>query len=88
MNRNFPNIEPATEGGGAEPTYEFWPPNGRQPKVMQFMITTSGLNSYAHTFLMPSGRMFVQANISSSECVSRSLSTFLKIVVCSSMGLR
>jgi hypothetical protein len=31
---------------------------------MQFMIKTSGLNSYAHAFLLPSGRVFVQANIS------------------------
>ncbi|KAH7890328.1 hypothetical protein F5I97DRAFT_1946086 [Phlebopus sp. FC_14] len=31
---------------------------------MQFMITTSGLNSYAHTYLMPSGKMLIQANIS------------------------
>jgi hypothetical protein len=69
INRNFPNIDPATEGGAAEPTYEFWPPNGRTPQVMQFMIQTSGLNSYAHTFLMPSGRMFVQANVSTSQWI-------------------
>jgi hypothetical protein len=31
---------------------------------MQFMVDTSGLNSYAHAFMMPSGKMFVQANIS------------------------
>jgi hypothetical protein len=67
VNRNFPNIDPATEGGAAEPTYEFFPSRGGTPQQMQFMITTSGLNSYAHTFLMPSGKMFVQANISTSE---------------------
>ncbi|KAG9117715.1 hypothetical protein FRC07_007318, partial [Ceratobasidium sp. 392] len=37
---------------------------GTAAAVMQFMITTSGLNSYAHLFLMPSGRMFAQANYS------------------------
>lgn len=69
VNRNFPNTDPATEGGAAEPTYEFFPSNGAAPQVMQFMITTSGLNSYAHTFLMPSGKMFVQANISTSTLI-------------------
>lgn len=68
INRNYPNIDPAYEGGAAEPTYEFYPPkSGYTPKVMQFMIDTSGLNSYAHLFLMPSGKIFAQANYSSSE---------------------
>ncbi|EIW74075.1 glyoxal oxidase [Coniophora puteana RWD-64-598 SS2] len=61
VNRNFPNTDPAYEGGGAEPTYEFFPSLGTPP-VMQFMIQTSGLNSYAHSYLMPSGKMLVQAN--------------------------
>ncbi|KAG7095082.1 hypothetical protein E1B28_005870 [Marasmius oreades] len=64
INRNYPNTDPAFEGGAAEPTYEFYPANGRKAEVMQFMIKTSGLNSYAHTFMMPSGKMFVQANVS------------------------
>jgi hypothetical protein len=64
INRNFPNNDPAFSGGAAEPTYEFYPPNGRQPQMMQFMVKTSGLNSYAHAFHLPSGRMFVQANYS------------------------
>ncbi|KAF9490245.1 copper radical oxidase [Pleurotus eryngii] len=64
VNRNYPNVDPEFEGGAADPTYEFFPANGRAPQTMQFMIRTSGLNSYAHTFLMPSGKMFVQANIS------------------------
>ncbi|KAF5336234.1 hypothetical protein D9758_014367 [Tetrapyrgos nigripes] len=59
------NPDPATEGGAAEPTYEFFPSNGEEAKVMQFMIDTSGLNSYAHTYLMKSGKMFLQANLSS-----------------------
>ncbi|KZP11662.1 copper radical oxidase [Athelia psychrophila] len=62
VNRNFPNVDP-TEGGAAELTYEFYPSRG--PAVdMAFMTTTSGLNAYAHAFLMPSGKMFVQANVS------------------------
>ncbi|KAJ8689667.1 hypothetical protein PTI98_012545 [Pleurotus ostreatus] len=64
VNRNYPNVDPEFEGGAADSTYEFFPANGRAPQTMQFMIHTSGLNSYAHTFLMPSGKMFVQANIS------------------------
>jgi hypothetical protein len=63
INRNYPNTDPATEGGAAEPTVEFFPSKG-DAKVMQFMVDTSGLNSYAHAFLMPSGKMFVQANVS------------------------
>ncbi|TFK47067.1 DUF1929-domain-containing protein [Heliocybe sulcata] len=64
INRNYPNTDPAYEGGAAEPTYEFYPSNGQAPQVMQFMIKTSGLNAYAHTFNMPSGKMLVQANYS------------------------
>ncbi|KAL0577538.1 hypothetical protein V5O48_004436 [Marasmius crinis-equi] len=65
VNRNFPNDDPAYSHGGSEPTYEFYPSKG-EAKVMQFMVKTSGLNSYAHTFLMPSGKMFVQANYSTT----------------------
>ena len=28
------------------------------------MVNTSGLNMYAHTYLMPSGKIFMQANYS------------------------
>lgn len=63
INRNYPNTDPEYEGGAAEPTYEFFPSKG-PATVMNFMITTSGLNSYAHTYLMPSGNMLIQANIS------------------------
>lgn len=66
VNRNTPNTDPELEGGAAEPTYEFYPANGRIATVMQFMIKTSGLNAYAHTYLMPSGKVLVQANISTS----------------------
>ncbi|KAJ3508389.1 hypothetical protein NLJ89_g5777 [Agrocybe chaxingu] len=64
VNRNYPNVDPEFEGGAAEPTYEYYPPTGTTPQTFQFMIKTSGLNAYAHTFLMPSGKMFVQANLS------------------------
>ncbi|PCH37118.1 copper radical oxidase [Wolfiporia cocos MD-104 SS10] len=63
INRNYPNVDPEYEGGAAEPTFEFYPSKG-EAQVMNFMIKTSGLNAYAHTFMMPSGKMFVQANIS------------------------
>ncbi|KAH8100960.1 copper radical oxidase [Cristinia sonorae] len=63
INRNYPNVDPAFEGGAAEPTYEFYPSKG-EPQMMQFMVDTSGLNSYALTYLMPSGNMLVQANVS------------------------
>jgi hypothetical protein len=65
INRNTPNTDPAYEGGAAEPTYEFWPSRG-EAQVMPFMVKTSGLNSYAHAYLLPSGLMFVQANLSTS----------------------
>jgi hypothetical protein len=66
INRNTPNTDPTYEGGAAEPTYEFFPPRSQAPQVMNFMVKTSGLNSYALTYLMPSGKMFVQANYSTS----------------------
>ncbi|KAF8884137.1 copper radical oxidase [Infundibulicybe gibba] len=67
VNRNFPNDDPTTSHGAAEPTFEFYPARPGDPERMQFMTKTSGLNAYAHTFLMPSGKMFVQANLSTSE---------------------
>ncbi len=67
INRNYPNVDPEFEGGAAECTYEYYPANGRTATTMQFMINTSGLNSYPHTFLMPSGKMFVQANVSTGK---------------------
>jgi hypothetical protein len=64
INRNFPNTDPDS-GGAAENTYEFFPSNGQAPP-MPFMRNTSGLNAYPHTFLMSSGKMFIQANYSTS----------------------
>lgn len=81
VNRNYPNTDPETEGLAAEPTYEFYPTNGQTPQVMQFMIKTSGLNAYAHTFLLSSGKMFVQANISTSTFVRQSTIIDLSLTV-------
>ncbi|KAJ7212240.1 glyoxal oxidase N-terminus-domain-containing protein [Mycena pura] len=64
INRNYPNTDPMYEGGAAEPTYEFYPSNGQTPQIMNFMVKTSGLNAYAHTYLLASGNLFLQANYS------------------------
>ncbi|KAF8914509.1 glyoxal oxidase N-terminus-domain-containing protein [Mucidula mucida] len=65
INRNYPNVDPEFEGGAATCTYEYYPnTDGKGAETMQFLIDTSGLNSYPHTFLMPSGKMFLQANYS------------------------
>ena len=67
INRNWPNTDPEFEGGAADCTYEYYPNTaGKEPQTMDFMIKTSGLNSYAHTYLMASGKMLVQANYSTS----------------------
>lgn len=66
INRNYPNNDPATSGGAADPTYEFYPARQEDPKQFNFLVQTSGLNAYAHTFLMPSGKLFVQANVSTT----------------------
>ena len=71
INRNYPNTDPAYEGGAANPTYEFFPANGRQQQFMNFMNKTSGLNAYALTYLMPSGKMLVQANYSTGMLAPR-----------------
>ncbi|KAJ7343332.1 DUF1929-domain-containing protein [Mycena albidolilacea] len=64
INRNTPNNDPTTSGGAAEPTFEFFPSTGQEPQQMAFLTKTSGLNAYAHTYLMASGQVFVQANYS------------------------
>ena len=79
INRNYPNVDPVyatsssnpKEGvwdqGGANPSYEFWPRDNKpKPAVHDFMVKTSGLNMYAHTYLLPSGRIFMQANYSTT----------------------
>ncbi|EJD45740.1 glyoxal oxidase [Auricularia subglabra TFB-10046 SS5] len=60
VNRNWPDTDPGREGGGAIPSFEFYPSRGK-PVDMQLMIDTSGLNMYVHAYLMPSGSMFVQS---------------------------
>lgn len=64
INRNYPNLEP--NGGGSQNTFEFFPPREGDPPNLPFLTRTSGLNTYVHSFLMPSGRMFLQANVSTS----------------------
>ncbi|CCF48116.1 hypothetical protein NDA11_003367 [Ustilago hordei] len=63
INRNTPNVDPYYQGGGSNPTYEYFPSKGAQ-RVCDFMGKTSGLNMYPHTYLMPSGKIFMQANYS------------------------
>lgn len=79
INRWFPDVDPVTENGSAENTYEYYPGQEGAPQIVQFLVETSGLNAYAHTYLMPSGKMLVQANISTStvlvHCLSLSLLT-------------
>lgn len=71
INRNWPNVDPEFEGGAADCTYEYYPNSDNlEARTMQFMIDTSGLNSYSHAFLLPSGKMFVQANISTGMLFS------------------
>lgn len=67
VNRWVPNVDPVTERGQAEPTYEYYPPRSGDLQQFNFLVQTSGLNAYAHTFLMPSGKMLVQANLSTSR---------------------
>jgi hypothetical protein len=66
INRNYPDNSKVheTQDGAAEPTSEFYPANGREARLMPFLVETMGLNAYAHTFLLPSGKMLVQANVS------------------------
>jgi hypothetical protein len=66
INRNYPNKNPATEDGAAQNTFELWPSTGKAPAQVDFLVQTSGLNSYVHMYLMPSGKMFIQANVSTS----------------------
>lgn len=67
INRNYPNKDPEFQGGAADSTYEYYPPTADAPKTFNFLIKTSGLNAYAHTMLMPSGKMLVQANVSTGK---------------------
>ncbi|WRT68219.1 uncharacterized protein IL334_005195 [Kwoniella shivajii] len=44
------------------PTYEFFPPRSGDPVDLQFLADTLPVNLYALTWLMPSGKLFMQAN--------------------------
>ncbi|CBQ71154.1 probable Glo1-Glyoxaloxidase 1 [Sporisorium reilianum SRZ2] len=67
INRNTPTTDTLYQNGGANPTYEYFPSRttGNLP-VCQFMGQTNGLNMYPHTYLMPSGKIFMQANVSTT----------------------
>ncbi|KAG6914855.1 hypothetical protein DXG01_014931 [Tephrocybe rancida] len=62
INRNTPDTTPSPDA--AENSYEFYPANGRPVTVLNFLFKTGGLNAYAHAFLLNSGQMLVQANVS------------------------
>ncbi|KAG6889221.1 hypothetical protein C0992_006033 [Termitomyces sp. T32_za158] len=62
INRNTPDTTPVPEA--AENSFEFYPANGRGVTAMNFLFVTGGLNAYAHAFLLNSGKMLVQANVS------------------------
>ncbi|EAU86749.1 copper radical oxidase variant A [Coprinopsis cinerea okayama7 len=64
INRNYPNTEP--NGGGSQNSYEFFPARDGDPPNLPFLTHTSGLNTYVHAFMMPSGLMFLQANVSTT----------------------
>ncbi|KAJ7716443.1 glyoxal oxidase, partial [Mycena metata] len=61
--RHWPPDDPHA---GTELTYEFFPSNGRPPQGLDFLVQTSGLNAYPLSFLLSSGQMFLQANISTT----------------------
>lgn len=68
INRNYPiENDPVYQGNASQPTYEFWPAKGDSPTLMQFLVDTGGLNAYPHAYLMASGKMLLQANVSTSE---------------------
>lgn len=67
INRNYPDdSDPTYQGGASTPTYEFWPPRDQTPPVMPFLVEAGGLNSYPLTYNLASGKMVLQANVSTS----------------------
>ncbi|KAH6904188.1 copper radical oxidase variant A [Coprinopsis sp. MPI-PUGE-AT-0042] len=65
INRNYPNTDP--DGPASQNSYEFFPARAGDPDTppnLPFLTRTSGLNTYVHAFMMPSGQMFLQANVS------------------------
>ncbi|EJD46989.1 DUF1929-domain-containing protein [Auricularia subglabra TFB-10046 SS5] len=66
INRPGPNPnDPITQNQQAENTLEFYPRReGYEPQVSPFLVKAGGLNTYAHAFLLKSGKLLMQANIS------------------------
>jgi hypothetical protein len=57
--------DPVTQQHQAENTVEFFPARPHaQPQQSQFLVNAGGLNTYAHAALLKSGKLFLQANIS------------------------
>jgi hypothetical protein len=67
INRMLPNTDPISQAGQAESTYEYFPPKDGDPQLVNFIVRTSGLNAYPHAFLMPSGKILLQANLSTGR---------------------
>lgn len=63
INRKVIVTDPIFQNGASEPTYEYYPARSTDPEIFQFLVDAGGLNTYAHTSLMPDGRFFVQANL-------------------------
>lgn len=68
INRHWPppkDEDPETRHKAAQNTFEIYPPPaGSKPELVKMIVEAGGLNSYPHMFLMPSGKVFMQANIS------------------------
>ncbi|KZW01846.1 DUF1929-domain-containing protein [Exidia glandulosa HHB12029] len=66
INRNFHSSDLAGQGGMAENTYELYPRRAdlTEPRPSNFLANAGGLNTYAHTFTLKSGKVFLQANVS------------------------
>jgi len=67
INRETPVRDPVFQNQQSEPTYEYVPARSGDPPIFQFLVDAGGLNTYPHTFLMPDGQFFLQANLSTSE---------------------
>jgi len=66
INRWYPVTDPVNQLGQSEPSYEYYPPKGGDPANVNFLIQAGGLNAYAHAYLMPSGKIMLQANLSTT----------------------
>ncbi|KAJ7495844.1 copper radical oxidase, partial [Mycena galericulata] len=50
------------DAGQDNPTYEFYPPKGNAPINSPFLSATLPINLYPLTYLLPSGKLLMQAN--------------------------